>query len=76
MSMNVLTTNENAVYSFFPCSCICNMETQLSEWTGSHILLNKMQGQIQAGVAGLVKPVKFHKTHFLGWCKTLGVHQP
>ena len=42
MSMDILTTNENAVYSFFPCSCICNMETQLSEWTGSHILVNKM----------------------------------
>ena len=42
MSMNILTTNKNAVYSFFPRSCICNMETQLSECTGSHILVNKM----------------------------------
>ena len=41
-SRNILTTNENAVYSFFPSSCICNMETQLSELTGSHILVNKM----------------------------------
>ena len=33
-----------------------------------------VQGRIQTGFAGLVKPVKFHKTHFLGWCKTLGIH--
>ena len=43
---------------------------------GCKLRLVSDQGRIQTDFAGLVKPVKFHKTHFLGWCKTLGIHQP